>query len=86
MRENGFVMKPSGGGMMRLDAHCPHQSGVIYTLPADKSWVCEDEWRAGHVLVGFMKDLAKLEDPRIAAAMQRWGLYFRERPLDGEDS
>lgn len=85
MRLNGLQVKPGGAGLTRLEAHCPHQSGVLYTLPADSSWVCEDEWRAGHILVGFMKDLVALDDPRIKAAMNRWGLYFRERPLEEDE-
>ena len=32
------------------------------------------------------KELAGLEDPRVKEAMQRWGLYFRERPLDEPES
>jgi hypothetical protein len=63
---------------------CPHQNGLLYMVPAERSWVCSDEHRHAHVLAGFFKELSGLDDPRVRAAMNRWGLYYRERPLDEE--
>jgi hypothetical protein len=38
-----------------------------------------------HALSGFFKELTALGDQRVKEVMQRWGLYFRERPLAPED-
>ncbi len=76
----GLTLKPGKGGA-RLEMQCPHENGLLYIVPADASWVCGDESRPAHVLAGFFRDLAKLEDPRIRETMNRWGLSYRERPL-----
>ncbi|MBM3959087.1 MAG: hypothetical protein FJ314_04850 [SAR202 cluster bacterium] len=78
---HGFNLRLGQGGD-RLEMRCEHQNGVLYMVPADRSWVCTDEHRHAHVLAGFFKELASLEDPRVRQAMNRWGLYYRERPLD----
>jgi hypothetical protein len=42
--------------------------------------------RSAHVLAGFFKEIAALEDPRIREAMNRWGLYYRARALVSSES
>ena len=32
-------------------------------------------------MAGFFRELMALDDPRVQEVMQRWGLYFRDRPL-----
>jgi hypothetical protein len=34
-----------------------------------------------HAMAGFFSQLMELEDDRVHELMQRWGLYFRTRPL-----
>jgi hypothetical protein len=75
------TIKP-GQAMTRLQVSCIHQSGLLYVVPAEKSWVCSQEMLPAHALAGFLKELTALDDPRIADIMQRWGVYFRELPLD----
>ena len=37
-----------------------------------------------HALAGFFRELLTLDDQRVAALMQQWGIYYRSLPLDGE--
>ena len=66
----------------RVEIQCEHQNGLLYAVAAEASWVCSDEVRHAHSLAGFFKELMNLEDARVEALMQRWGLYFRERPIE----
>ena len=77
----GLNLRP-GVGSDRLEMQCEHQNGLLYMVPADKSWVCSDQYRHAHVLAGFFKDLMTIEHPAIGEIMNRWGLSYRERPLD----
>ena len=85
MEAGGFALK-IGKGSASIGMECPHQNGLLYMVPGDRSWVCEDDLRPAHVLAGFFKDIAALDDARIRDAMNRWGLYYRSRPLAGADS
>ncbi len=81
MAEYGVTIKP-GQSMTRLQVSCMHQSGLLYVVPAEKSWVCSQELMPAHALAGFLREVMALEDPRVADIMQRWGVYFRELPLE----
>ena len=83
MANNGLTIK-SGQDIPRMQISCEHQSGLLYMVPGEKSWVCTQEMMPAHALAGFLGDLMDLEDPRIKAMMQRWGIYFRRLPLDTE--
>ncbi len=72
--------------MGRVQATCPHQSGLIYAVPGDRSWVCTDELRPAHAMAGFFRELIALKDPRVESLMQQWGLYYRSLPLESETS
>ena len=85
MAECGLLIKP-GQDMTRVQISCMHQSGLLYMVPAEKSWVCSQEHMPAHALAGFLKDLMDLQDPRVKELMQRWGVYFRQLPLDDERS
>lgn len=76
----GFTLK-SGKGSASLAMECPHQNGLLYMVPGDRSWVCEDDVRPAHVLAGFFRELAALDDARVKEAMNRWGLYYRPRQM-----
>ena len=69
-------------GNTRVEIQCAHQSGLIYVVPAEASWVCQPEHIHAHALAGFFLELLELGDPRITELMQRWGMYYRSRPLD----
>ena len=28
-----------------MEMECPHQNGLLYMVPGDRSWVCEDDVR-----------------------------------------
>ncbi len=79
----GLTVKTSTD-MARVQATCPHQSGLIYAVPGDRSWVCTDELRPAHAMAGFFRELIALKDPRVESLMQQWGLYYRSLPLDAE--
>ncbi len=83
MTDYGLSIR-AGGGMSRVQIGCMHQRGLLYVVPAEKSWVCSQEYMPAHSLAGFMKDLMELKDPRVQEAMQRWGIYFRQLPLEEE--
>ncbi|CAI8306707.1 MAG: hypothetical protein FI721_00920 [SAR202 cluster bacterium] len=72
-------------GMTRLTLKCAHQHGMVYVIPADRSWVCDSDSRFGHAVAGFMGALTAMEDPRIQTLMQEWGLYYRSLPLESEN-
>jgi len=81
MAEYGLITR-QGEGMSRVQISCVHQSGLLYVVPAEKSWVCSEEHMPAHSLAGFLGELTDLEDPRVKEIMQRWGIYFRQLPLD----
>ena len=70
--------------MGRVQMTCPHQSGLIYAVPGERSWVCTDELRPAHAMAGFFRELIAMKDPRVENLMQQWGLYYRSLPLESE--
>ncbi len=80
MSQYGLTVRGETGGR-RIEVECMHQNGLIYVVPGEASWVCTDELRHAHALAGFFRQLVELDDPRVHEAMQRWGIYFRPRPL-----
>ena len=85
MAEFGLTVKQGSGGN-RLEMECSHQNGLLYVIPGDGSWVCSEELLHAHALAGFFKELMELNDDRLHELMQRWGLYYRSRPLEtGEE-
>ena len=81
MPESGLTISP-GADQTRIQVTCPHQSGLIYVVPAERSWVCSAEQVPAHALAGFFRELVELRDPRVAELMQSWGLYYRQLPLE----
>ena len=84
MAEFGLKVKHDTVGK-RLEIQCAHQNGLLYVVPSEASWVCSDELLHVHALAGFLTQLSALNDVRVKEIMQRWGLYFRERPLAAQD-
>ena len=84
MAEFGLTVKHGSGGK-RVEIQCPHQNGLLYVVPSEASWVCSEELLHAHAIAGFFKQLAELDNPEVKEIMQRWGLYFRERPLASQD-
>ena len=85
MAEYGLTVK-HGEEMTRVQISCMHQSGLLYMVPAERSWVCSQEYMPAHALAGFLRELMDLKDPRVKELMQRWGVYFRQLPLDEEEA
>ena len=85
MAEFGFTVKP-GEDMTRIQVSCPHQSGLIYVVPAERSWVCSSDQVPSHALAGFFRELVQLKDARVEELMQSWGIYYRQLPLESEQS
>ena len=79
----GITVKQDQGGK-RLEIQCKHQNGLLYVVPSEASWVCSQEHLHAHALAGFLAELVGLQSPQVKDLMQRWGLYFRERPLEGD--
>ena len=82
MTTAGMKVTP-GDGMTRIQVTCDHQSGLIYVVPAERSWVCSGENMPAHALAGFFRELAALQDPDVQDLMQQWGLYYRQLPPEG---
>jgi hypothetical protein len=85
MPEFGLTIKP-GDDMTRIQVTCPHQSGLLYVVPAERSWVCSGEQIPSHALAGFFRELVALKDARVQELMQLWGIYYRQLPLEGAQS
>jgi len=77
---NGIKIK-EGTGASRVEIECEHQSGLLYVIPGEASWVCSDSFRPAHAIAGFLKELDRLAIPQVREIMNRWGLYYRERNL-----
>lgn len=67
-----------------VDLRCTHQSGVLYVESAEASWVCRDARLKAHALAGFFRELMDMENPAVRDLMQRWGLSYRPRPVEGQ--
>ena len=80
MADSGLNIIP-GDDMTRIQASCEHQSGLIYVVPAERSWVCAPERLPAHALAGFFRELAALRQPAVQQLMQDWGIYYRELPI-----
>ena len=80
MTEFGLKIK-SDTELTKIEVQCVHQNGLIYVVPSESSWVCTEDLRHVHGLSGFFIQLMDFEDPKIQDAMQKWGIYFRPRPL-----
>ena len=85
MADNGITVK-SGDGMTRVEVTCGHQSGLIYVVPAPRSWVCSEELIPAHALAGFFRELVALKLGPVAELMQDWGIYYRQLPLAIEEN
>ena len=75
-----------GNDMTRIRAACEHQRGLIYVVPAERSWVCDKEYLPAHALAGFFRDLTALESKEVEGLMQQWGIYFRQLPTEQESA
>ena len=69
----------------RVAFQCKHQNGLVYVARGEASWVCSEELLHAHAIAGFLKDVAALESPQVEQIMQKWGVYYRQRPLEEAD-
>ena len=76
----GLKITP-GDEMTRIQLACEHQQGLIYVVPAERSWVCNSETLLAHVLAGFFRELVGLQRPEVSNLMRQWGIYYRQLPL-----
>ena len=76
----------SGNDMTRIKAVCEHQRGLLYVVPAERSWVCGKEYLPAHALAGFFRELTALDNAEVQGLMQQWGIYFRQLPNDQEEA
>lgn len=85
MPEYGLTLKQDTGGQ-RLELQCEHQNGLLYVVPSESSWVCSEELLHVHAMAGFFNQLVELNNADVKELMQRWGLYYRARPLASQES
>jgi hypothetical protein len=81
MADNGLTVN-QGNDMTRIQVTCEHQSGLIYVVPAERSWVCTPEKAPAHALAGFFRELVAMEHPGVRDLMGQWGIYYRQLPLE----
>lgn len=79
----GLEITPSDD-LTRIRAVCEHQRGLLYVVPAERSWVCAPESMPAHALAGFFRELTALKRPEVAELMRQWGLYYRQLPAPPE--
>jgi hypothetical protein len=84
MAEFGLTLK-SDTGSKRIELQCEHQNGLLYVVPSEASWVCSEELLHAHALAGFFRQVTELNDPRVKELMQRWGIYYRPRPIASQE-
>ena len=84
MADYGLIAKTSEG-MSRVQMSCMHQSGLLYVVPSEKSWVCSQNLMPAHALAGCLREIVALEDVRVKEIMQRWGVYFRQLPIKSDE-
>jgi len=76
MEVNGLMIKGSDGSK-RIHLKCEHQNGVLYVVPAEASWVCDEDLLHAHSIAGFFDDIVDLDNKNIQQIMQKWGIYYR---------
>ena len=81
MTDTGLTITP-GDDMTRIQVSCEHLKGLIYVVPAERSWVCAGRNLPAHALAGFFRELATLKQPTVQDLMRQWGIYYRELPCD----
>ena len=64
-------------GTTRININCNHLKSILYVVPTESNWVCENGKMHLHSLSGFLKTLVELNKPEIKDAMQQWGIYVR---------
>ena len=74
MAGQGISIKNASEGK-RINLSCDHNSGVIYVVPSEASWVCNKENIGAHAISGFFRDISNLDDSKIEQIMKKWGLY-----------
>lgn len=75
-----------GHGQWIVTMGCEHQHGRLYVIEgAEMNWVETSMPLVPHSLAGFFRELVELQDPRIKDLMQRWGLYYRQLPLEEKE-
>ncbi len=80
----GITVKHDTGGT-RVEIRSQNQAGLLYVVPSEGSWVAAADQLHAHAIAGFFNELTQLEDPKVRALMNKWGLYFRSLPLDEND-
>ena len=80
MPEFGLIVKHDSEGK-RIEMQCEHQNGLVYVVRGESNWVCDEDLLHAHSLAGFFRELGELDDARVSDIMQRWGIYYRPRPL-----
>jgi hypothetical protein len=68
----------------RIRVTCEHQRGLIYVVPAERSWVCDSTHLPAHAMAGFFRELVALNSADVRRLMTEWGIYFRQLPTTGE--
>ena len=77
MGDYGLSVKGESGSK-RVELECGHQSGLLYVVPSEGSWVCSEDLLHAHSLAGFFKDHRLVI---LGQVLQDWDVA--EEPLVG---
>ena len=77
----GITVKHDNGGS-RIEIRSQNQAGLLYSVPAEATWVATPEQLHAHALAGFLSNLTELGNPQVEGLMRKWGLYFRPLALE----
>ena len=77
--DDSNVSIKGGFGSKRISLKCDHQNGLLYSIPSEANWVCDEDSIYIHSLAGFFKALTEIQNADVNKLMQRWGLYYRTK-------
>jgi len=77
--DDSNVSIKGGFGSKRISLKCDHQNGLLYSIPSEANWVCDEDSIYIHSLAGFFKELTEIQNADVTKLMQRWGLYYRTK-------
>ena len=73
--DQGINNKPSSNGH-NIEIMCPHKQGRLYVVPSASNCGCSKETIHAHAIAAYFNDINELNDPRIEALTQNWGIYY----------
>tara|TARA_Y100001960_G_C14561457_1_gene771015 strand:+ start:694 stop:948 length:255 start_codon:yes stop_codon:yes gene_type:complete len=84
MNESSFSIE-HGDQSKKFKLKCDHRGGILYIIPSEASWVCDDTSFHAHAIEGFFSDLLKISDPQIENLFNKWGMFYRSQKFESKE-